>query len=285
MTRSSTLYSVAPALLLGLSLFSPAQAQVPAAAPAAPAAPTAPTAPAAAAAPAASADSILARLDAGLSSFKDATFKFKMRIKEPNNGAVREVEFTTWIKGPKRRKVRFDAPGDIKGMGILVESPEVMYALLPQFGNRVRRVANHQTGGNFMGSDLTNDDMAVLEYSPLYSAKLLAAEGDSDVLELSLRPGKQSEWPRLKLWVKRDPFYPTKIEYFDAKGDKKRTCERLEYKLDNKAGTPAHYSPGKMVYTDHRRNNHQTELILVESKLDSGLADDLFTQRSLTRGQ
>jgi outer membrane lipoprotein-sorting protein len=257
------------ALLLGLP--PTARAQAPAAVPAA--------------APAAeSADAIVARLDAGLSTFKDATFRFKMRIIEPA-GAVREIEFTSWLKGPQKRKVRFDAPADIQGMAILVESPDAMYVRLPQFADRIRRVANHQTGGNFMGSDLTNDDMAVLEYAPLYAAKRVGSDGDSDILELSLRPGKHSDWPKLKLWVQRTPFYPTKIEYYDDKGQKLRTCERLDYKKDNAANSPEHYSPGKMVFTDHRRNNHKTELILVDSKLDTGLKDELFTQLSLKRGE
>mgnify|MGYP000443873123 FL=1 len=46
---------------------------------------------------------------------------------------------------------------------------------------------------------------------------------------------------------------------------------------------PGHYSPGKMVYTDHRRGNHQTELILIKSTVNNGYTDDQFTQRALTR--
>ena len=59
-------------------------------------------------------------------------------------------------KGTTKRLVRFLAPGDIKGMGMLVESADTMYALLPAFGNRVRRLGTHQVSQSFMGSDLAS---------------------------------------------------------------------------------------------------------------------------------
>ena len=65
----------------------------------------------------------------------------------------------------------------------------------------------------------------------------------------------------------------------DAAGKKLRTQQRLEYKADS----PTHQSPGRMVFIDHRKNNHETELILIKSQLNTNLADDNFTQRALQR--
>lgn len=240
-------------------------AQAPAPAPAAAPAP----------APAETAAALLARVDKSNSSFKDAIFDFKMVIKDP--GGPREVEFTTKQKGAKRL-VKFTKPADINGMGILVESADVVHALLPQFGNRIRRVATHQMGGNFMGSDMNSDDMAVADYSGTFTPKLGGTEDGKTVLELSVKPGVKMTTPKLKMWVDPAKALIAKIEYYDASGKKMRTQIREDYQPDS----PTHSSPHLMRFIDHVRN-HETELRLQKSQLDTGLSDDEFTQRALQR--
>ena len=234
-------------------------------------------APAPAAAPAAeTADALLKRVDASNSSFKDAIFEFKMVIKE--SGGDRVVEFTTKQKGSKRL-VKFNKPADINGMGILVESADVVYALLPQFGNRIRRVATHQMGGNFMGSDMSSDDMAVANYSSIFTPKSAGTEDGKTVLELNANSGIKLTNPKLKMWVDPVKAHIAKIEYYDATGKKTRTQIREDYRPDSKE----HSSPFLMRFIDHVRNNHETELHLQKSQLDSGLSDDVFSQRALSK--
>ncbi|MCS6913823.1 MAG: outer membrane lipoprotein-sorting protein [Myxococcales bacterium] len=226
-----------------------------------------------------SADELLRRVDRQANAFKDATFHFRMRIKEPG-GQVREIEFTTLQKGTQKRLVRFLSPGDIKGMGILMESADTMYALLPAFGNRVRRMGTHAKNQSFFGSDLSTEDMAAVEFAPDYSARIAGTEGELTLLELTLRPGRQAEFPRLRMWVDPTRYTVSKIEYLDQAGKKLRTQLRSDFKLDEGS---EHYSPGKVVFIDHRRNNHETELILLSSKVNTGLGDDQFTVRALQR--
>ena len=121
--------------------------------------------------------------------------------------------------------------------------------------------------------------LSVIDIAPLYAPKLAGTEGNLTVLDLTLRPGKESEYPKLKMWVDPTRATITKIEYLDATGKKLRTAERLNFTED----APGHFSPGKMVYTDHRRGNHQTELILIKATVNNGYTDDQFTQRALTR--
>ncbi|MFO0576769.1 MAG: outer membrane lipoprotein-sorting protein [Polyangia bacterium] len=238
-------------------------------------APANPTTPAAPAAPAAgeSAEQLLKRIDAAAAAFKDAFFHFKMRIKDP--GQVREVEFTTMQKGQKRL-VRFLAPGDIKGMGFLSESADVMYALLPAFGNRVRRLGTSQMNQNFMGSDLLSSDMNAADLSALFTAKSAGTDGELTVLELT---PKAAGLQKQKLYVDGKTALVHKVEYLDDSGKKVRTAVRSDFQKD-----PSGFlTPGKMVYTDHRRNNHETELVLVKATFNNGYTDDNFSQRALTR--
>lgn len=222
-------------------------------------------------------DALLGRIDKQNAAFSDAFFHFKMVVKSAQGAVEREVEFTTKQKGNQKRLVRFLSPGDIKGMGFLLEGPGVMYAKLPAFGNRLRRLGTSQMNQSFMGSDLTSEDMSAIDYAPSYTALAAGQDGAETVLELKLRPGKLSEFPRLKMWIDPNRALVTKIEYYDAAGKKLRSNLRADFQKDGEA----HWSPGKMTYIDHRRGDHKTDMILVKSTLNNGFKDDEFTQRAL----
>lgn len=262
-------------LVLALAPTTEALAQQPA-----PAAPVAQAAPPAAAE---SADQLLARSDKQARDFKDAFFHFKMKIYEPS-GQVREVEFTTMQKGQKRL-VRFLAPGDIKGMGFLSESADVMYALLPAFGNRIRRLGTSQMNQAFMGSDLSSSDMSAADLSALYSAAQDGTEGELAVLQLTMRKDLKDpkpEWPCLRLSIDPKTAVVHKVRYLDASCNKEkplRTATRSDFQKD----ASGYLTPGKLEYKDHRRNDHKTELILVKATFNNNYADDQFTQRQLQK--
>jgi outer membrane lipoprotein-sorting protein len=233
--------------------------------------------PAAAAEP--SGAELLGKVDKALNAFHDAVFESKLVMKQPN-GQSREYVFTTYQKVPNKRLVRFTAPGDVKGMGVLVESADTMYVFLPGF-QRVRRMGTHVKNQSFMGSDFSFEDMAEIAYGHLYDAKLLGADDKNYLLELNAKPGTDLEFPRIKMSVDKNMFQPTKLEYFDGAGKKLKSQLRLDYTKDG----PQHYGPGKVVIIDHRRNDHESQIVFTSSKIDSGLSDDLFSVRSLVRGQ
>jgi outer membrane lipoprotein-sorting protein len=224
---------------------------------------------------------VLAKVDHAMNNFADGTFESKLLVKEPS-GAAREYLFTTFQKVPDKRLVRFSAPGDVKGMGVLVENKDVMYVFLPGF-QKIRRVGTHVQNQNFMGSDFGYEDMAATRFSGSYDAKLVSQDDKSWVLELTPKKDviKDPEFAKLKMWVDKQAEQPTKIEYYDAGGKLLKTQERDGYK---KVEGSDHWNPARVVITDHRRNNHTSEIDFTGVKLNSSLKDDLFTQRSLIRG-
>lgn len=221
---------------------------------------------------------LLAKIDAQLNAFKDGTFESKLLVKQPD-GSSREFGFTTYQKVPDKRLVRFTAPGDVKGMGVLIENKETMYVFLPGF-QRIRRMGTHVKNQTFMGSDFSFEDMSQTTFGATYEGKLASQDDKQYVLELSAKPGLDLEFPKVKLWVDKTYYYPTKMEYYDNGGKKLKTQLREGYVKDGKD----HWNPGKVIVTDHRRNDHTSEIVFVSTKLDTGLPDDLFTQRSLIRG-
>ena len=221
---------------------------------------------------------LLAKVDNAMNNFTDGEFESKLFIKEPN-GSAREIDFTTYQKVPDKRLVRFSAPGDLRGMGVLVENKDVMYVFLPGF-QKVRRVGTHVKAQTFMGSDFSYEDMSLSRYSPTYNAKLIKEDANSWELELTVKPGQEIEYPRVHMVVEKKSNQPTKIDFMDQSGKVLKTAEYIDYHIDG--GT--HYSPSKVIVTDHRRNDHKSEIDFVSTKLNQGLKDDFFTQRTLIRG-
>src|SRR4051794_10958363 len=78
-----------------------------------------------------SAAAILKMTDDAHGGFSDLTTDSKMTIREPGQTTGREFQFVTISRGNNKRLVRFTAPGDVKGMGMLVENRDTMYAYLP----------------------------------------------------------------------------------------------------------------------------------------------------------
>jgi len=221
---------------------------------------------------------VLGKVDAAMNNFTDGEFESKLFIREPN-GSAREIDFTTFQKVPDKRLVRFSAPGDLKGMGVLIENKDVMYVFLPGF-QKVRRVGTHVKAQTFMGSDFSYEDMSLSRYSPTYDAKLVKEDANSWELELTVKPGQEIEYPRVHMWVEKKSQQPTKIDFSDSSGKVLKTSEYADYHIDD----ANHYGPSKVVVTDHRRNDHKSEIVFTHVKLNQGLKDDFFTQRTLIRG-
>jgi outer membrane lipoprotein-sorting protein len=220
---------------------------------------------------------VLAKMDHALNCFKDGTFEAKLLVKQPD-GSAREYGFTTQQKGNKRL-VRFTSPGDVKGMGVLVENEATMYVFLPGF-QRVRRMGGHAKNQTFMGSDFAADEMAATSFAPMYDAKLVGQDDKSWILELTQKAGLDLEFPRLKVWSDKGFFQPTKIENYDKDGKKLKTQERTEYKKDS----TEHWQPFHIIMTDHRRGDHKSEIVFTNTKIDTGISDDTFSVRQLVRG-
>jgi outer membrane lipoprotein-sorting protein len=224
------------------------------------------------------AEEILSKADDALNRFTDAVWESKLIIREPG-GRSREFDFTTYQKLPDKRLAKFNAPGEVKGMGVLVLSQSTLYVFLPGF-QRVRRLGSHVKNQTFMGSDFSFEDVGQLRLGTTYSAQLAGADDAHHILDLSLKPGQDTEFPRVKLWVDKKSYVMTRFEYYDKAGTKQKTQIRTDFKSYG-----AYSGPGKVTMIDHRRNDHTSEIVFLTTKLNSGLSDDVFTVRALSRGQ
>ena len=187
------------------------------------------------------------------------------------------IEMKIQQKGGVKRLVRFLKPGDVKGMSVLVESPDVTYVYLPQF-NRTRRVAAHTSKQSFMGTDFTEQEMNIVRYDESFDPELVGKEGDEYVLKLTPKKGKEFAFAWVKMWIDSRDGLQTRIEYYNADNVKMKTQTRGEVKVLEGVRTQT-----KVNMTDHIKK-HATDIEILSNRENLGLKDDIFTVRNLEWG-
>ncbi len=192
------------------------------------------------------------------------------------NGNEKSREMSMLQKGSDKRMVKFLSPADQRGIAFLSLPGDVMYLYLPAF-NKVRRIASHVKNTQFAGTDFTYEDMEAIRFSEKYVPELLKEEEDHYVLQLKIREGMKSDYSKLTMWVRMDNFYPTKIEHYDKGGTlyKIMIREKIE-KVDG-------YWISRESEMADLKAEHKTKMIIVEVKFNSGLSDDRFTERYISR--
>ncbi len=222
-------------------------------------------------------DAIIASMDEITDRAQDQVFKYHVVTQEPAKKEPREMTFTVKLKGVKSL-TEFESPGDVKGTRVLVMSRSQMYIYLPSF-KKVRRIASHVTEQGFMGTTLTQEDMATLKFGELFDGKVLSSDDTSYVVEATAKEGVETGMSKLVFTVRKADFLPTKIEYFNSKGEKARTMTRTDYTCEGDVCTAK-----VMRMTDHTRNDAWTELRRLEWEVNTGLDDGIFSVRELQRG-
>jgi outer membrane lipoprotein-sorting protein len=136
-----------------------------------------------------------------------------MRIRELRN---RHLE-----NGEEKSLIEFQSPADVAGTAFLSlkdkdSSEEDMYLYLPVLGS-IRKISGSQKNGNFVGSDLTYNDITVFSggnFKDYYTAEIIE-ENEEEYL-LRITPSDPDiDYSYGKIWIRKDIFYPVEIEFYD----------------------------------------------------------------------
>ena len=219
---------------------------------------------------------LLSALDRYHNGYPTQKWRFRMTVKA-QTGEPRSMVFTTWQKNQKLRLIRFEEPGDVKGLSILVRGSKVMYVYSPQTDN-VRRVASHAKRQTFMGSDMTFDDMAQIDFGTDYDATVEKDDGGFLWMKLTRKAGSELPYDALRLRVNRKDAMIDVIEYFTA-GKHLKTQQRTEHKVLDKTPT---YT--KVLMTT-LATKHTTLVEMLDQKIGMDIPDATFKKRSLVRGE
>ncbi len=191
-------------------------------------------------------------------------------------GSEKERTIRFYQKGNRKRMVVFLSPADVKGVSFLSLSRERMYLYLPAF-RKVRRIASHIKGEDFMGTDFSYEDMAETEYTKDYTATLIKEDDSQYVLELKPRSKADVSYSKKIIWVDKKTFVSTRGEYYSRTGELIKVI-----RAENIRQVDGYWFPMKMTMRTVIKN-HQTILEVMEIKHDVGLADNFFSERNLKR--
>lgn len=221
------------------------------------------------------AEGILRKVDEVLSAPKDLSALMKINIVN-KNGDVKNREVQMYQKGGNKRQVKVLSPADQKGIGFLSLPDDVLYVYLPAY-KKTRRIAAHIKNQKFVGTDFTYEDLEAKKYSEKWQAEVLKTEGDFYILELIPKSGYVSEYARINLYVRKEDFFPVKSEFFNKKGEMIKKMEIIKTEKIKGYIIPQNYLMQDL------RSGNRTEMVMEEVKVDTGLKDDIFTERNLAQ--
>ena len=132
---------------------------------------------------------------------------------------------------------------------------------------------------NWMGSDITNDDMVkqssiVDDYTP----KIIKQDTKSVTIELTPKEDAAVVWGKIVSTIDTTNYTNIKDLFYDEDGDKVRTFTYSKVKKFGEYYTPTYW---KIEPSD--KENSFTEIVIEEVKYDSEISSQYFKKSALKR--
>lgn len=233
-----------------------------------------------------SAYQIVKKSEALMDQAKDTKSEMVMTLID-KKGAKRERKLQSYAKsydnGDKKALMFFESPADVKGTSFLMWSvkgkDDQQWLYLPAL-QRVRQISSSGKGDSFMGSEFSFYDMGTRNVDD-NEYKLLKEEAVDGLpcYVIESKPKKVEFYSRVVTWFRKDNFLPAKMDFYDTKGAYLKQGFMSKVVTIKGINTPTH------IEMKNVQNGRSTTLDLNNIQYDTGLADDIFTQRYMQRGQ
>jgi outer membrane lipoprotein-sorting protein len=180
--------------------------------------------------------------------------------------------------------IYFNSPPDVKDTTFLnwsYENPETdddQWIYLPAL-RKVRRIASGDKENSFMGSDLIFDDLGDRQVDE-DEHKLVRVENENGTkLYVVEAVAKKPDYIYSKklTWVNAEQWTVPKIEFYDRKGRLLKVMHTEWMQVDG-------IWNWKHTVVENQLTGHRTEIEISDVKMNQGLDDNLFTERSLRTG-
>jgi predicted RND superfamily exporter protein len=214
---------------------------------------------------------------------KDDVADVTMKIIE-KDGSVKERSMQIKRKfGAKHMTlVRMKAPADLKGTALLnvIEGGEENQWLYLPSTKQVRRIMGQQNKkAGVLGSELTPEDLDITTVKG--SKATLVKEmkvGDQDFALIEIKSNSNTtEYSKALVLVSLKSSLPSRLEYYDKQNKAVKRVDFENYILVGGAYRAQSIKVRNLV------NKRGTDLILSNIKSNSGLSEDEFSQRALSR--
>jgi outer membrane lipoprotein-sorting protein len=230
-------------------------------------------------------------LDETTRNWTDRTQRMQLTIHDAAGGERRrdlQVYAKRYTKGEEKAISYFLAPQEVKGIAFLqwthAGRDDEQWLYLPEF-KRSRQIAARLRDESFMGTDFSYRDLEIivefLRWSDAEAPAQLAGQetlGGKATDIIDLRPRLEGmPYRRIMLWMDRDQLVPRKLDFYDSAGALAKSLT-LDDIRDVGAIPTAHRLEMRSVEKGSR-----TVVELPQVTYNSGLPDELFTQRYLDR--
>lgn len=176
----------------------------------------------------------------------------------------------------------FNSPADVKGTSFLVwtneKKEDKQWLYLPAL-QRVRQISASGKGESFMGTEFTFFDMGSHDVDD-YTYTLVKEENVNNEMcyVIEATPKKVEFYSKATLWIRKGNFIPAKADFYDTKGQYEKQGIFENVKNIKGINTPTHIEMKNIL------NGRTTLIDLSNIVYDTGLKDDIFTERYMTRG-
>ncbi len=221
------------------------------------------------------AKAILEKVDTLLNAPQDQKIHIKLVLIDKNGKEEENRELIMMQKGEKRMG-KFLSPASQRGIGFLSLPNDLFYVYMPAF-KKTQRIATRQKSGKFAGTDFSYQDLGTQQYSEEWSSQLVESDQENYVLQLTAVEGNNTGYSQLMLWVNKTNFFPVKVEFYNQNN---RLCKILT--SSNVQEISGYFIARELEMVDVIKN-HSTKMFLEKVEFDTGLSDEFFTERYLSR--
>jgi len=187
--------------------------------------------------------------------------------------------------GVDKKIMVFQSPADVRGTSFMNWSyaaagkGDDQWIYMPAL-KRVKRITSDGKGGSFMGSDFSYDDLGArhpsMDSHVILGSEVVAGE-ECWMIESTPKAAGES-YSRTVSWISKSRLIGFKRDYYDRKGSLLKTLAVLETK------TMGAYLMITRTEMYNVQANHRTRMEFTAIKLDTGIADEQFTERAMTKG-
>ncbi len=247
-------------------------------------------------APAENAEAILARLrQLGQTTrhWTDRVQRLHLRIID-RRGGERQRDLVIYLKKYPEDRTRtlvfFESPPDVKGVGMLQSADphaqDQQWLYVPEL-KRVRQIGAGAKQESFAGTDFSFDDLAIMSQITDWTdtdarSELVGTESlDGEPCHvIQFTPvGKALTYGRVVVWLRASDLVVLRFSMHDAAGRQQKVLSLSDLR-------PVGTIPSAFrMEMQNVGAGSRTVVDFTDIKYNVGLADDLFTQRALERGQ
>jgi outer membrane lipoprotein-sorting protein len=220
------------------------------------------------------AEEIIKKVDANM---RGNDIYMKMTMNVVYYGHKRSMKMEMWGKSDKKSFVKVLYPPKDKGITFLSLNNQ-MWQYIPKI-ERIIKIPPSMMLQNWMGSDITNDDMArqssiVDDYTP----KILKTKENIVIIELDPKPNAAVVWGKIISNIDTYTYTSQKDSYFDEDGKEVRTITYKDVKKIKRYYLPTYW----LIKPIDKKENY-TEIIIQDVQYDTNITDEYFTKSALKR--